>query len=281
MGADSTSRRLLKKALFPVLNEASYSFFQTVAKAWDIRTGSWAEPELDLIPLAVRPGDTVLDIGANYGLYTYHLSRAVRPSGKVYAFEPVPFTHATLCRVSRLLRFRNVEIVPKGCSDTNGAVRFTLPLQGVGPLSAGLAHLEGRRNDRDGKGIHFPYEKTQEILCDVIRLDDFLPKGLTISFIKCDIEGAELLALRGAGRLILDHRPTVVCEINPWFLDGFGIHLSELLEFFSEKGYRLYRYEKTGGHKIVKAVASEEVVEDNYLFLHPSRATSFASLIAS
>jgi len=100
MGANSLARRLLKKVLFPFLDKRGYQLIQCVAKAWDIRTGSWSEPELDLIPFAVQKGESVLDIGANYGLYTYHLSRAVGPSGRVYAFEPVPFTTATLRLVS-------------------------------------------------------------------------------------------------------------------------------------------------------------------------------------
>src|SRR6476469_1137711 len=95
MAANSLPRRVIKKLLAPVLGERSYAVFQALAMGWDIRSGSWTEPELELIPLAVRPGDTVLDIGANFGLYAYHMGRAVGPSGKVYCFEPIPFTATT------------------------------------------------------------------------------------------------------------------------------------------------------------------------------------------
>jgi len=271
MPADSQARRLLKRVLFPVLNEKSYRLIQCVAKAWDIRTGSWSEPELDLVPLAVQSGDTVLDIGANYGLYSYHLSRAVGPSGRVYAFEPVPFTSSTFRLVSKILCFRNVELVPKGCSDQEGKVAFTLPIQGSGPMSAGLAHIHRRNNEREGRGIHFPYEKTQEVWCEVVKVDDFLPDLSNLSFIKCDIEGAEFLAFRGAQKTIERHSPTVLCEINPWFLEGFGIELKELLDFFLEKGYQMYHYENPNGRGQLKSVTAQEVVENNYLFVHPSR----------
>lgn len=281
MPANSLSRRVLKKIFFPLLNERSYRVIQGTAKAWDILTGSWYEPELDLVPFTVRPGDTVLDIGANYGFYSFHLSRAVGPSGRVYAFEPVPFTHATLALVAKILQFKNVEIVPKGCSDRNGIVSFTLPVQHSGPLSAGLAHLGQRNNERSGKGTHFPYEKTREILCDVIALDDFLPKLRILSFIKCDIEGAELLAFRGAERMIREHRPTVLCEINPWFLEGFGIQLQELVEFFFEKGYQLYRYVGQNKRGKLKVTTPEEVVEDNFLFVHPQRLDRLIPLLDS
>src|SRR2546423_391591 len=102
VSANSALRRLAKQILYPVVNDRSYRYFQGISKAWDIRTGSWSEPELDLIPFAVRPGETVLDIGANYGVYSYHLSRAVGSSGRVFAFEPVPFTYATLQLVAKI-----------------------------------------------------------------------------------------------------------------------------------------------------------------------------------
>src|SRR5947208_12661461 len=97
--------------LYPLLNQGAYKYFQGLSKAWDIRSGSWSEPELDLIPFAVRPGETAVDVGANYGLYSFHLSKAVGPAGRVYAFEPVPFTYETLRLVSKALRLRNVEMV--------------------------------------------------------------------------------------------------------------------------------------------------------------------------
>lgn len=278
MSADSPFRRLLKKALYPVLNQRSYQMFQCVAKAWDIKTGAWSEPELDLIPPGVSAGDTVLDIGANYGLYSYHLSRAVGSAGRVVAFEPVPFTGDTFRWVGKLLGFRNVELVCKGCSDTDGRILFTLPIQNAGPMSAGLAHSAGRNNERQGKSTHFPYQKTEQIWCEVVALDHFLPMMKNLSFIKCDIEGAELLAFRGAQKIIAQHRPTILCEINPWFLEGFGFTLKQLLDFFFDLDYRLYRYEKASGRGFLKAMTADDVVEDNYLFLHPSREKPFQSL---
>lgn len=278
MGANSLGRRLLKRLLFPFLREQNYQFLQCLAKAWDIRRGSWSEPELDLISFAVRSGESALDIGANYGLYSYHLSRAVGPSGRVYAFEPVPFTAATFRLVSKLLRFRNVEFVPKGCGDHAGRIAFTLPVQSSGAISAGLAHIALRDNERPGRNRHFQYERTDQIWCDVIVLDDFLPELSNLSFIKSDIEGADLLALRGAEELIRRHRPIVVCEINPWFLEGFGIKLEELMGFFFEKGYGVYQYKVDGQRKRLRAVAVEDIVEDNYVFVHSQRRDRFASL---
>src|SRR5260221_12767759 len=95
MAANSLPRRIAKRLLAPVLNETTYSLLQAAAMGWDIRSGAWTEPEIEILRHAVKPGDTAIDIGANYGLYAYHLSRLLRGTGKVYSFEPVPFTAGT------------------------------------------------------------------------------------------------------------------------------------------------------------------------------------------
>src|SRR5262245_35964871 len=95
MAGNTLPRRVAKRLLAPLLNESTYAALQAVAMSWDIRRKAWWEPELELLPKLVERGDTVLDIGANFGLYAYYLSRAVGPSGRVYCFEPIPFTART------------------------------------------------------------------------------------------------------------------------------------------------------------------------------------------
>jgi FkbM family methyltransferase len=277
MGANSLLRRAIKATLHPILNEHTYGYLQGVAKAIDIRRGNWSEPELDLIPFAVRQGDQVLDLGANFGFYTYHLSRAVGPTGRVYAFEPVPFTYRTLVLVSRLLGLRNATLVQKGCSDAPGPVTFNVPIQSSGAPGAGQAYIGTRQDDRAGADRQVRWVRTIPVQCDVVALDQFLPPLTRLSLIKCDIEGAELLAFRGAARLIETHLPPVICEINPWFLDGFGLKVEDLIGFFTSRGYQLYSY--TWAKRLVPVGALSDIVEDNYVFLHSDRLAPFVSLL--
>ncbi|HVF56470.1 MAG TPA: FkbM family methyltransferase [Pyrinomonadaceae bacterium] len=271
----------MKAILYPVLNEHTYKYFQALSKAWDIRSGKWAEPELDLLPLAVREGETALDVGANYGLYSYHLDGVVGTAGRVYAFEPVPFTHETLVVVARLLRLRRVEVFDKGCSDRAGKIAFTVPVQASGAMAAGQAYIGARNDEREGREGQVRWTGTRDVVCEVVALDEFLPRVEKLSLIKCDIEGAELLAFRGAERMIDAHLPSVICEINPWFLEGFGIKLEELTTFFFDKGYELYHYRRgDGGGGRLRRVGLEEVIEDNYTFIHPSRRERFAPVLA-
>jgi FkbM family methyltransferase len=279
MPANSALRRVTKKVLHGFLGDSSYKYFQALSKARDIRNGSWSEPELDLIPFAVQPGETALDLGANFGLYCYHLAKVLGGAGKIYAFEPVPFTFETLRIVAKLLGFRNVTLFEKGCAEEAGRISFEVPVQASGAFAAGQAYIGGRRDDREGKEQQVRWAGTRQVVCEVVKLDDFLPELESLSLIKCDIEGAELLAFRGAKKMIAKHLPSVICEINPWFLEGFGIRLEELVAFFTEQGYQLYHYRTEDGRGLLNRVEMDQVVEDNYIFIHPSRLARFSSLL--
>ena len=275
MAADSLPRRIAKRTLAPVLNETAYEVLQALAMTYDIWSGGLSEPELELIEYAVREGETAIDIGANYGLYSYHLSRAVGSDGHVYAFEPIPYTARVFRKIARLLRFKNVRLIQMACGDQNGRLKFNVPIQDNGAIIAGTVHIGTRDNARPGKERHARFEKTKEVFCEVVRIDDFVPGLTEVSFVKSDIEGADLYALRGAAELLRKHRPLVVCEINPWFLEGYGVTVNDLVGFFSGLEYQLYRYENR--HLLVKSAG--DVEEDNWVFVHPSRLDRVRDLL--
>lgn len=290
MAANSLPRRVVKKLLAPMLGEGTYSLLQAAAMGWDIRRGLWWEAELELLPLALRPGETAVDVGANYGLYAYHLSRAVGPSGKVWSFEPIPFTARTFRIIQRALGFAgNVELVAKGCGEKAGQISFTVPVMKSGAISAGLVHM-GRNDDRPGKEKHAKYE-TREVMCDVVTLDEVLRDAPDVALLKCDIEGADLFAMRGARATLEKHHPTVIIEITPWYLEGFGIEVADVTRFFDELGYRCYRYDNgspVGSYKKHESdparrrlipTRAEDIYEDNWIFIHPSRVDRFARLL--
>lgn len=268
---------MVKRLLAPVLTETTYSLLQAVAMGWDIRRRGWWEPELELIERVVREGDTVVDIGANYGLWAYHASHAVGRAGKVYSFEPIPFTARTFRLIARALRFgSNVHLVEKGCGETSGKVDFTVPVQDGVAISAGLVHMVGRDDARPGKEQHAAFDRTKTITCDVVRLDDFLADADRIRFVKCDIEGADLFAMRGMRGLLAQHKPVVVIEITPWFLEGFGLSVADVYSFFEELGYRCYGYTDAG--QLVSAPASS-IIEDNWVFVHPDNTRGLDGIL--
>lgn len=278
MAANSLPRRAIKRLLAPLLNDASYSLLQAVAMGYDIRSRGWWEPELELAARVLKEGDTAVDIGANYGLWAYYMSRAVGRGGKVYSFEPIPFTARTFALIARGLSFRhNTTLVAKGCGEEAGSVEFALPLQPNGSFSAGLVHMSGRNDERPGKELHAAMDGIRKVTCEIVRLDDYLRDVERLTLLKCDIEGADLYAMRGARGLLVKHKPVVVIEITPWFLEGFGMKVADVYDFFRELGYECFHYED-GGALVRTAV--DAIVEDNWVFVHPANDARVRSLFA-
>ena len=109
--------------------------------------------------------------------------------------------------------------------------------------------------------------------------EHIIPASAEVSLVKCDVEGAEYFALRGADKLLSRNLPSVICEINPWFLEGFNITLAQLAGLFFDKGYNLYFYDNGNEHKQLKRVELKDVVEDNYVFIHDDRRPLFHSIL--
>lgn len=276
MAANSISRRIAKKLLAPLLSESTYSVVQALAMGWDIKRGSWWEPELELVDRVVREGECAIDIGANFGLWAFYLSRAVGRQGRVYSFEPIPFTAKTFRLIARGLGFReNVELIAKGVGDQSGTMIFKVPVMDTGAISAGLVHMQGRNDDRPGREKHARFPATKDVTCEIVTIDEHLPNLERLTLVKCDVEGADLFALRGAKKTLEKHKPVVIVEITPWFLEGFGLSVLDVVSFFDDLGYRCYRYDDGG--RLVPTPA-DAIVEDNWVFVHPENAERVKSL---
>ncbi|MBA65597.1 MAG: hypothetical protein CMG55_07345 [Candidatus Marinimicrobia bacterium] len=241
MSANSLPRKIVKKLLvpFPLLRE----YLQTLAMAKDIYTDQWAinnEPEIFWIRSILNEGDIAIDVGANYGLYTYNLSKSVGSNGLVYAFEPVPYTFGTLKKITTLFRLKNVKLINKGCSDNNGKIKFSIPLQKNGTIAAGLAFIdmdEKKRNIRLGMGEH---SKIVTIESEIIKLDDLNYKN--VSFIKVDVEGAELMVLKGSLNTIKKFKPIIMIEIEDRWIESYNIKRENINSFFIDLKYEIYCY---------------------------------------
>jgi FkbM family methyltransferase len=158
-------------------------------------------------------GATVIDIGANKGIYSFWLARAVGPSGKVLAFEPQPEMVRYIQQRQLCFGRGNVETIETALSDCRGTAQLTR--QRVGDGSASLCP---ERNRSGNELVEVP----------VAVLDDFEPTNLR--FIKCDVEGHELGVFTGARRLIERFRPVVQFE-------SVSADAGELFAFFERLGY--------------------------------------------
>lgn len=181
-------------------------------KRYDIDT----EPDLRACESIIRHGDTVLDVGANIGVYTRFCSEFVGDSGKVISLEPVPEIFSYLSHNVRSLRLKNVECLNLAASDHDNDFDAML----VPQYSTGGSNLYEAALSSDGN-----------IRVRSIKLDTLF-HSLSPQFIKCDVEGHELACVRGAIGIIRRCRPMWLVEVS----------CQETFELFKSLDYDGYSY---------------------------------------
>lgn len=269
----SPVRNFLKPILFKLFGKSLYPWFQFKAKVRDIDLKLVEEKEMELLPKLLSSKDQAIDIGANYAYYTHRLAKVC---AKVYAFEPVPFTHKVCSMVIKHYKFKNVELFKQGVGEKNEWHKFAVPITDFGAISAGQAHFGERNDDMEGKEIHARFTKNEMIDCEVIALDSMLEKFSNLRFIKIDIEGAEFFALKGMRKTIEKFKPVILMEINPFFLKGFNLEEKELEYLIAEMGYVTFVYDDA-----IKQVKEWQgnYIENNYLLFHKENISSLKNLI--
>lgn len=174
-------------------------------------------------------GATALDLGAHTGKHALPLGRVVGATGRIYAFEPILDKFKALSDNIKNAGLTQISPFNVCCLDENKIVTFTYL-----PTDPGKSAIHIRKS-LDASVIE---KVTQE--CLAIRLDDFFVTiDASPQFIKIDIEGAELMALRGARSLINTARPILHIEIGPPSLEAFGVHPRSIYDFLEEMEYGL------------------------------------------
>lgn len=195
----------------------------------------------------VKPGEIAMDIGANAGYHTLMLSKLAGENGRVFAFEPVPVTAHWLRETISQNDISNVTVVEAaiGASNERRQILYGEALDGFATLS-GVGH-----GYYDGQGCL----STQ---VDVITADSWLEEHQVerLSFVKIDVEGAELAVLRGMQTTLHRLRPSVICEF--WGAEN----IKEGHQFFGDHSYKLTTLEEWRGQ-----VRGREVIIANVLAL--------------
>jgi FkbM family methyltransferase len=150
--------------------------------------------EADVLPVFrsfLRSDSVVLDIGANFGLYTVISASLTRRHGRLYSFEANPHTFELLKRTlyaNRLAHNPNVIAVNALVSESTG--RGTLHYL---PQFLGGATMTNIGHWGDAK---------RSVELDMITIDEFLPDGLPVDLVKIDVEGHEPFVIRGMQQTI-------------------------------------------------------------------------------
>lgn len=190
------------------------------------RTGNW-EPEVwRAISSGLPRGAVFFDVGAHIGYDSLKASEIVGESGRVVAFEPNPNTVAQLKSNVEASGARNVLIQPIACTDRETTLTLfdstlggnsgstSLSRENAGPLTRSYT-VRGRRID------------------DVVR-----ELGLErVDVLKADVEGAELIVLRGATETLRRFHPKLILEVVPRQLANMGTSVAELESLVRSLGY--------------------------------------------
>jgi FkbM family methyltransferase len=178
----------------------------------------------------VKDDDIVLDIGANYGNFTILFSNIVGKQGMVYAFEPVPPTFLALSqRMIKEQHYQNISLNNFALGDKPGNFEIHVPAGDFGQAS--LKRHATASWCKPGVDI---------FNCEVRTLDDFVieKRIRKIDFVKLDVEGAELPALRGGQKILREYQPIIHLEFfKPWTL-AFGYSAKDLIIFLQSLGYK-------------------------------------------
>lgn len=220
------------------------------------------EPEeTRVMDLLVGNARNILDVGANIGWYAIRFAKRL-PEARIYAFEPMPVTYAYLQRnVASNNVGAQVSCYNYGLSEADGSFEFYVTP--TGGTNASLKNVAGAADAIKVMGL-------------AMTLDQWCAnQKLKPDFIKCDVEGAELLVFRGGVDTLRQNRPIVFAELLRKWSKPFGYHPNEMLAFFREFGYRCYAVGESGVRHIEDI--TEETPETNYAFLH---ATAHVSVIA-
>ena len=171
----------------------------------------------------IRPGDTVVDCGANKGSYVWTLSRAVGPGGRVIAFEPQPSLARYLQEAAARCALANVTVENKVVSDASGPMELFVPGGGVSPG----ASVESAVRDR---------EACETVAATAVTLDEyFQDSDGRVSALKIDVEGHELAVFRGSERLLETYSPLLVFECEQRHLTGHTV--ADVLSWLRARGY--------------------------------------------
>ena len=186
-------------------------------RCWRYRCKSEV-PSISFVRSADLTGRTLLDIGANRGIYSIYMSRAAGPNGRVIAFEPQPELKLHLETIKRDFRLSNLEIENVGLSSEPGELLMRRPKIGAGAASF---HID-------------PRAEWEEFKVPVVRLDEFVSQaGIErVHLIKCDVESHELDVFNGGAATLRRDLPAMIFECN----HKIASH-GEMFEFLFDLGY--------------------------------------------
>ncbi len=215
--------------------------------------GTYEPENAELFSRILEKGDTVIDIGANFGWYSTLFSHIVGNAGQVHSFEPILDTFNELkanIEINKLSDYIVINNIALG--ETDGKLKMFVPEEHGSAWASRSSH---------GHKDCIEYE------CQMLTLDNYLMKRnlRDIKLIKCDVEGAELLVLKGAtNTLSLKSAPIWFLEVEGVWTSDFGYKPKDLFEYMGSYGYEIYYLRN---NRLLSLSDYNKPQASNYLFV--------------
>ena len=252
----------------PSLRVLSHAF-----RAWR-RNLKWRkhEPETPYMADLLSGAPVCLHVGASDGRHSYVMTR-VAPLAKIWAIEPSAFSFEVL---KTTLAWHGIkgQVTPihAAVGDKPGQMLLVTPRKITGRMGRAYAFVadaapEGKaRPDLQDTG--FETQPTPVVTIDGFCAEHGIGK---VDFIRMDIEGAELMALNGAAKVLDRDHPNVLLEIHPQMLEArFGAGAEAVVDLFRARGYRMFALDGNRLEELFDAVS--DAPWKDYFFIHPTRA---------
>ncbi|MDJ0363348.1 FkbM family methyltransferase [Rhodococcus sp. H29-C3] len=227
---------------------------------WGANRLPFIEDEVRALREWVRPGSVCMDIGAEYGLYTWVMSALAGPNGHVHSVEPLPGPSSWLQAAAGLLGARNVTVHRTALGAAAGHGSLSLPTRRLMPVHGRAYLVEGSQ----GPGPNAEFSSARTVPATIQTLDHLASDiGLKdLSFVKADVEGAELAVLRGGADTLSRYQPTILLEIEERHLAKYGSSSSDVFQHLARHGYRCHRLQHGQWTQISRITDDNR----NYLF---------------
>jgi FkbM family methyltransferase len=215
--------------------------------------GGYEQEEVAIILklLKCSASTTFFDIGANIGYISMCVAKTF-PTMNVYSFEPIPSTYEQFCANIKLNALDAIRPFNHGLSNQTGVVDFFFYPEGS--VNASLQQLV---DVASLVKIEANVKKMDEVVGDLKAYPDF---------IKCDVEGAELLVFQGGQQVLKTAQPIVYTEMLRKWAKKFNYHPNDIIQLFHDLSYDCFVIHD--GKLLPFQSVNETTEETNYVFLH-------------
>jgi FkbM family methyltransferase len=228
-------KRYIGRFIPPILRRAikPYYYYRLAA---GFTPAQW--PWYAVVKKWIKPGDRVIDVGANIGCITKMLAQLVGEEGRVIAIEPVPQTFGLLAHNIHKLNLHQVQCIQAAATNSDDCpVKMQIPV-----------YKEGVENIYEARVVNKEKNTGHCIDAPTVTLDAFGSsiKDVPVKFIKIDVEGHEYAVIQGACNLLKKHRPILLVEIDHILTQKGEADRPNVFQILADMNYLSFYMEANG-----------------------------------